>query len=86
MAIAFQMFDVDDSGSIDLPEFRKVTDGLRSRMGKAAHLSHFKRTGFSSQCGPCCSCPVEFRPCPEPVGECKAGPLELEMQGMFLLS
>lgn len=49
VAIAFQMFDMDDSGTIDLPEFRKVTDGLRSRMGKAAHLSHFKRPGFSSQ-------------------------------------
>ena len=54
VAIAFQMFDVDDSGSIDLPEFRKVTEGLRKRMANASHLSHFKRTGFNShQCAPC---------------------------------
>ena len=51
VAIAFQMFDVDNSGAIELPEFRRVTKGLRERMAHVSHLSQLPRAGSSFTTG-----------------------------------
>lgn len=49
---------VDDSGAIELPEFLRVTKGLRQRMAGLGHLSPVARAGsqFSAgkECAPCC--------------------------------